>query len=708
MPVDPGKREEYLEKLVKAHKGEEVVYRQYGPAVKIPFDSPMLTWATMGGCPIGHFCRWYGPEGCLDADTFLQYNLRTADGRVQNSKGGTIERLYERFNGIMVRNYPEGFCNNCGDPTQRKRVFCSRECSAARKVRKPSDGTKFTLPSINDEGYIVHNEVIGVVKTGTKECFEVETVTGRIIRATEDHKFYVGDGYLPLSEISEGSLVFIHDNIPDTGKQPRIHRKQTTVKHHPWGQHKEINGYDYKQLYVSRLVVEANMNGLSYEDYKDRLNAGFLAGLVFLSPDQHVHHVDEDVRNNQLSNLVVMWADEHNRHHAIGNNKLSFIAVEDEILSINSVGTKNTYDVQMANPFNNYVADGFVVHNSGKSMTNWGLVKVANEFPEYISEIAEIDIKWLESRGRSSALVTRKIKKRAKELIKKFPNGMEAIVFDTEQRVDYELLDRLGIDVKRLEVIDNVNIIEEVIRDASAALEAYHIVIIDSATNAQSFMEAALDPGEYEQGTGAKAWSRLKQFRQRFDRKENLLIIVDQVRSTGIGGSKRFRGPETAPPNVRFLRHNSSMSIEYDVGKKLYLDKYGVLTDDYDKASTDIKTLGTDGKEPHGLEMRCKVMKNSTGRPFRNARMRFRFPVNDIRTGEPMQDVGFDHAFEMLEIAEYFDILEKSGSYWYLLDDNFERIKKEVFHGDAKAHARIAGDEELQIRILGRLYADSR
>lgn len=349
---------------------------------------------------------------------------------------------------------------------------------------------------------------------------------------------------------------------------------------------------------------------------------------------------------------------------------------------------------------------------SGKSLTNWGLIYAGHNFPELVSQWYEVDIKWFERRGKRMA--AQKVKKEMKSILARFPNGLEAIIFDTEQRADLDFAEHLGIEKKRIEPIINNNITEEIIRDATLALEAYHIVIIDSASNAQSVAEAGLDPGEYDRGTGAKAWSRLKQFRKKMDRDENVLIIVDQMRSTGLGGGKMYNGPDSAPPNVRFLRHNSSLSIEYDTGKKLWLDKNLSLTDEYKNASTDIKSLGTNGKEPHGLDMRAKVMKNSTGKPFRNARMRFQFPVADVRTGEMMQEVGFDTMWELVEIGTHFDIMDYSNNRYYPLDDDFKRIPKAKgkgdvsWHGERQAAQALLEDPELQERILGRLRRDMR
>jgi RecA/RadA recombinase len=330
--------------------------------------------------------------------------------------------------------------------------------------------------------------------------------------------------------------------------------------------------------------------------------------------------------------------------------------------------------------------------------------------PEVIEQWFTIDIHFLERQGKK--LAAQKVKKDMKEMMQRFPNGMETIIFDTEQRADLDFAARIGVDAKRVEVINN-NITEEIIKDATVALDAFHIVIIDSATNAQSVAEANLEPGAYERGQGAKAWSRLRQFRKKMNRHENILIIVDQVRSVGLGGgSLQKRGPETAPPNVRFLRHNASLAIEYEMGRKLYLNSKMQLTDDYDKATPDIKSLGTNGKEPHGLEMRCKIAKNSTGKPHRNARMRFRFPVADIRTGELLQDIGFDEPFELVEIALHYDLMELSGSRYYPLDENFERIQKDKgkgevsWHGEAQAREAIIDDEDYAERIVERLRRD--
>jgi RecA/RadA recombinase len=270
---------------------------------------------------------------------------------------------------------------------------------------------------------------------------------------------------------------------------------------------------------------------------------------------------------------------------------------------------------------------------SGKSLTNLGLIYVAQNYPEIMTNQLEREIRYWQMRSKFKAV---REKARLKRILAKFPEGMGVCVYDTEQRFTFDLAERMGIDIRddtRLIVLEE-NIIENIAWQMQEAVESYHIIIIDSVSNAESFAEANLSPGEYERGTAAAAWKRLRRVRAKLDRTENTIILVDQVRAA-LGqmvfrGGKQEQAPPQ-PPQIRFLKHNSSLSIAYSQGKKLYMSDDGSLTDDYKKASNDFKSLGADGKEVAGLEMRCKVMKNSAGVPFRNGNMRFAFPVYDTR-----------------------------------------------------------------------------
>jgi len=323
----------------------------------IPFGSIVLDYLIGGnpnkfgvrmcpGLPRGRITQVYGHESCLAGDTHIAYQVRTPDGKIQNHKGGTIQNLWHRFH---------------GQPQNGKGFY----------QRKATQGSEFYAPSINEDGRVFQNLIVDVVATGEKEVFLVKTASGLSIEATADHKFFTGDQYLPLSALSIGSTVYIHNGtryeVAEYAKTPQ--RKYLYVRHHPVAGVKSVEGgYTYRRLARSRAVIEAQMNGLALDAYVDRLNAGNLDGLAFLTREQHVHHLDENVANDELTNLVVVDPSEHGRQHAVErHNNLRFAAVADTIVSIEVVGAKPTFDVKMLAPFNNYVANGFVVHNCGKT-----------------------------------------------------------------------------------------------------------------------------------------------------------------------------------------------------------------------------------------------------------------------------------------------------------------------------------------------------
>lgn len=373
-----------LIKRVKKDLGDSVVQlgtKDFVDTPRLPTGIFALDLAMGGGFPMGRVSIAYGPESCLDADTFIQYEIKALDGRRQNHKGGTIETLYHRFNGLP-----------------RAGVGCYQRASTASSL--------FTAPCMNEEGRIFHNRITGVYDAGEKQCFELITLSGHRIVATADHKFHVGSGYVSLGELSVGSTVLIHNKTPYTGRSiTSSYRKVAYVKNHPYGSVHDSGGYLYKRLFVSRLVMEAYLNGMDYESYKLRLNSGDLSGLVFLNPEQHVHHIDEDYDNNDLSNLVVVDASTHSKFHALENhNNLRFMAIEDEVVSITTVGVRRTYDVEMESPYNNFVADGFVVHNSNK--TNTVLCAIAQGqlmYPDKVAVFIDVehglDLEWASKLG---------------------------------------------------------------------------------------------------------------------------------------------------------------------------------------------------------------------------------------------------------------------------------------------------------------------
>lgn len=333
---------------------KNVVASQVVPKVKIPAASPSLNWALSGGFTLGDTICLYGPEGCLAGDTFIQYEIRTQDGERQNHKGGSLERLYKRFHGIPV----EG------------------KGSYQRSQTIESD---FFVSSINEEGRIIKNKVLDVVDSGVKNTFKITTAMGYSLVATKDHKFYTKDGFKPLGELSPGDIVFVHNNTPHSVEnKKRVYRPEILVKYHHGDRIKNVKDgdkeYTYFRVRRSRAVVEAHLNRMTLNQYISFLNTASkseIDALVKIPDGHHVHHLNENPQDDSIDNLIVVDSVEHNKKHALDDqDNLRFVAVEDTILEIAEVGEIQTYDIKCAFPYNNFVANNLVVHNSGKSLAS--------------------------------------------------------------------------------------------------------------------------------------------------------------------------------------------------------------------------------------------------------------------------------------------------------------------------------------------------
>jgi len=306
----------------------------------------------IGGIPEGRIIEIYGPESCLDKDTFISYEIWKNEKRV-NHKGGSIERLYERFCNIELEDTPK----------------------QGRHLQVQD--ADFYVKSVNDEGRVLRNKILDVVATGEKECFKVITSDGQTLIATGEHKFLTPSGYVKLDDLNVLDEILVHNNTRVIGRQDYQNRQEINVKYHPnWPtkivhDKKTGNDYLYYRGQFSRFIYEAFLNGLEPEEYREILNTSVVSDITklrFLPSHIHIHHEDEDFENNNINNLKLIDPSVHGRLHARDRiRNLSFVAVPATITEKQLVGKRHTYDIRCAYPYNNYIANGIVVHNSGKT-----------------------------------------------------------------------------------------------------------------------------------------------------------------------------------------------------------------------------------------------------------------------------------------------------------------------------------------------------
>lgn len=228
-------------------------------------------------------------------------------------------------------------------------------------------------------GYAGLNRMEEIVYSGMKPVYTIRTKQGHIIKATTDHMFNTSDGWLPLSTLSQlSNLFFWRSSRSGTNKKaapPRV--TIFSIQHHPFAQAHVINGGNYKRDQRARLVVEAAMNGLLLDEFilTLRFDALKSATFTYLPRDVDVHHKDENTINDHITNLEVIPRDDHRKLHQQDRVKASKGLELTAIESISYFGEVHTYDIVMDEPYRNFIANGLVVHNSGKTGALTSLVK---------------------------------------------------------------------------------------------------------------------------------------------------------------------------------------------------------------------------------------------------------------------------------------------------------------------------------------------
>lgn len=539
-----------LEKELKS-SGNTLLAIEDAPLEVLPTGFPGLDYDVMrcGGLPMGRIVEIYGKEGCIGGDARIRYIIRAADGRLQNAKGGTLERLYQRFNNLEV-------------------------CGKGKSLRKNTSGTSYYVTSVKEDGEIYSNKVMNVIDSGVQEVWRVTTERGYAVKATIEHEFLTPDGYIKLGDLKVGNLLMVNPKTSkgNTSIRPRVHRPEWLVKNHPGGIRKIIGGkYVFYRIKVYRAVLEAHMNGLSLEEYRYALNTWPLSTivqkLVFLPAAASIHHIDYDCTNNALDNLVVLDGVKHSRMHALQEHRpyLNLYARPDTILSIEYVGYERVYDIVCADPDRNFLASNIVVHNCGKSALAQRIISMAQHA---------------------------------------YPDRFVGLI-DSEATFMRDWMTQNGVDCDMLQY-KQTNTQEDAFKLTTNWVETgkFSVVVIDSLANlmpskmlSNEWYSVNTKTGEVESSFAVGLFSKLttdfcKKICMPASKHKTLVVIVNQVRAD-IGG---FARPGMPPP----LSTPGGHAFGHDLSIKLVLTKVSDI-------------IAPNSKEVIGFTTRAALRKSKVG-----------------------------------------------------------------------------------------------
>lgn len=286
--------------------------------------------------------------GCLSGDTMIPVN------RAGKGYSIAIQKLHEKWITMM----PGG--------------------KRGRYGAYDSSITTYAHSLVGD--FLRLNDVLAVVDSGMKTTYLVRTKNGREIRATEEHPFWTTRGWVCLSDLRYGDLVCVEGAVEPTGRaSKKIYLYNSGLLHHPFAGIRGAKASPYRVV-RHRLVMEAHLNGLTFKDFTSRCRDGNVAVLRFLDPAVWaVHHKNGNHLDNDIINLQLMSHVEHWKSHGeedgwtnfnqmkVGTDKVEFVGDEKD---------EQTYDIVMNPCSQSYVANEFVVHNTGKTISSIAGIKM--------------------------------------------------------------------------------------------------------------------------------------------------------------------------------------------------------------------------------------------------------------------------------------------------------------------------------------------
>lgn len=533
-----------------------------------------------GGIPLGRLTIIHGAEACVDAQAFVGFRAITPDGH-EYAHGGTIQKLWELFH-----------TGECSRP---------RGYGGGPPPFKAPKGTMFTAPSMNEDGCIVQNEIVDVVKTGDKPAYKVVTDSGNHLVCTLDHKFWNGANYIGLSDLKVGDVVYESVNARNkkSSKKQQKRYDEITLKRHPNCRKKPFRTHGYLYHYHviprSRALIEAQVNGLTLDEYKAVMNGdGDYSHLRFLRKDEHVHHINGDWTDNSLENLELKDGIEHVREHAIENhNNLRFVVTPTKIASIEYVGERSTYDLKMNHPYHNYIVNKLVTHNSGKTTLCLHLV-------------AEVQAM-----------------------------GGIAVYMDKEYKLDPEYAASLGVDTSKLIVsqpdyLEQIfKLMDSVVKRASAIREKHGrrvpiLVVLDSMNSCITKEMFEAEYGKREMAGNARVFSaNLPKLMPLVHKEDVALVFISQVRqkmNVMFGDDEEIAGGNAPKFFASLVLHVKRLTAERE------------------------------GEVKIGNKIRVEPKKNQIAPPFRRAEVL-------VRYGK-----GFDKEAALLARGLKLDLIKKEGN----------------------------------------------
>ena len=276
---------------------------------------------------------------------------------------------------------------------------------------------KMHIRSVDEAGNLVPNVIREVAYSGPKPLFKVTTMLGYTIRSTREHRYRRPDGcWSTLGELHVGDRILVNGtrlykdkawleqqyHVSDlTQRQMAIVAQTTPHTIRKWIRHfklqKPLGSWsrgvdphnkgrtkaDYAPLAKTSQILLArghrpppngprelnsNWRGRRVKNPRDRAKLWYKAeqcmvcGCTRAERRIERHHINKDIYNNDPENILILCSVCHKAAESPYRKIKRVIA--DRIIAIEPDGFEDTYDLVVEGPNHNFVANGFIVHNS--------------------------------------------------------------------------------------------------------------------------------------------------------------------------------------------------------------------------------------------------------------------------------------------------------------------------------------------------------
>lgn len=312
---------------------------------------------------------------------------------------------HQRITAEFLTLNPRAFCLNgmgciAGDETVRvsrhTKSFETDLRTLYKKFQSMPDKGAWKARSLMGDRFGM-NKLLDVMYKGEKPTLRITLQDGKTFRCTPDHRIARPDGsWTEAGDLRVGDALVVNGQQeyscpacgalrsrkfpPKPGQVCRACKGKAHSIRMAGENNPAFKGTPFidKDGYVRIWAPEHHRADNSGRVYEHILVAEAAYGNP-ISREYHVHHINGVKHDNRPENLEVLLESEHHRQHdhrpkldgaiSAKGGVVVVLPKESHISSIEDGGVVDVYDLCMEAPHHNFVVNGVVVHNSGKTVS---------------------------------------------------------------------------------------------------------------------------------------------------------------------------------------------------------------------------------------------------------------------------------------------------------------------------------------------------